>query len=261
MIVDFSKSMSIYELIAIIISVIALLIRIIELIWKKWVVKPILEHLSTGDIILFINKSGSYVEIDGVFEAKNKPISVKNVALKIIRQKDDKILNLDWSTFRSPINQKIIGVYASTMEAVHPFRIEADGIITAFIEFSVFENVSWQHLKHINDKLSILSNKIGDINISFEEAYKKFKKDDLYKDAKLILDKECFWDIGTYEVIMEVEYNKRKIEFLYTFNINSNDYNLIKHNIDETLCLSLKDYYRVPYSYEMIRVKLENKYK
>lgn len=259
MIVDFSKSMSIYELIAIVISVIALLIRIIELIWNRWVVKPILEHLSTGNIMLFINKSGSDVEIDGVFEAKNKPISVKNVTLKIIRQKDDKILKLDWSTFRSPINQRIIGLYASTTEAVHPFRIEADGIITAFIEFSVFGNVSWQHLKPINDELSVLSNKIGNENISFEEAYKDFKKDDLYKEAKIILDKECFWDIGTYEVIMEIKYNKKKVEFLYTFDINANDYNLVKHNIDETLCLSLKDYYRVPYTYEMVKVKLKNK--
>ena len=111
---------TIYELFALILSIIAILIPIIQWAWKKWVIKPVLYHLPTGRAYLFINRSGSYIQIEGVFEAKNKPISVKNVALKVLRVKDDKVLNLRWSTFTSPMSQRMGGNYSSITETAHP---------------------------------------------------------------------------------------------------------------------------------------------
>ena len=91
MVIDFSR-ITIYEIFALILSIIAILIPIIQWAWKKWIIKPVLYHLPTGRAYLFINRSGSYIQIEGVFEAKNKPTSVKNVTLKVLRVKDDKVL-------------------------------------------------------------------------------------------------------------------------------------------------------------------------
>lgn len=257
MVVDFSEPMSIYELIAIIISIIAILTPVIKWIWNEWVVKPKLKHLPTGNIFLFINRSGSYVQIDGVFEAKNKPINIRNVTVKIIRRKDDRKLNLEWLSFHSPVNQQIVGNYASTIEQAHTFRIEANSMICAFIEFCVLDNISWKKIMPFYNELFLAVRAMWEKNMPYEASLSEFIKSDSYKNTKNILEKECFWDIGSYKVIMDVEYDKKKTQFVYFFEVNLDEYKLIKYNIEETLRLSLKDCYRMPYAYELVRVKLK----
>ena len=146
--INFSE-ITIYELFALILSIIAILIPIIQWAWKKWVIKPVLYHLPTGRAYLFINRSGSYIQIEGVFEAKNKPISVKNVALKVLRVKDDKVLNLRWSTFTSPMSQRMGGNYSSITETAHPIRIDGNSMICAFIEFADFYDSFQKRFSHI----------------------------------------------------------------------------------------------------------------
>lgn len=259
MVVDLSKPMSIYELIAIIISIIAFFRPTIKWLWDKWRVKPILEHLPTGNIFLFINRNGSYVQIDGVFEAKNKPINIRNVTVKIIRRKDDNVLNLEWLSLHSPINQQIVGNYASTIEQAHTFRIEANSMVCAFIEFCVLDNISWKKIMPFYNELFLTVRAMWEKNMPYEACYLECTKNNSYKRTREILEKECFWDIGSYKVVMEVEYDKKKTQFVYFFEINLDEYNLIKYNMEETLRLPLKDCYRIPYSYEFVRVKLKNR--
>ena len=102
---DFS-TISIYELLALILSAVAIFVPLIKWAWNKWITKPILNFLPTGKAQIFTNRSGSYMELDGVFEAQKKPVTIKQMSLKVKRKKDDKILNLNWSTFVSPVNQK-----------------------------------------------------------------------------------------------------------------------------------------------------------
>ena len=133
MVIDFSK-ITVYELIALILSFIAIMIPIVQWAWNKWIVKPILKLLPTGKINPYFNRSGSYLGIESVYEAINKPITVKHIALKIVRCRDEKKLNQVWSSFWSPITQRFSGNYSSTIEGAHPFRIEKNSITTAFTE-------------------------------------------------------------------------------------------------------------------------------
>src|SRR5699024_11574136 len=52
MTIDFDTPMTFYELLAIILAVIAIIIPILQWIWKKWVIKPVLNHLITGRAFL-----------------------------------------------------------------------------------------------------------------------------------------------------------------------------------------------------------------
>lgn len=258
MTVDFSK-ITIYELLALILATVALLIPIVQWAWKKWCVKPILNHLSTGRALLFINRSGSYIQIDGVFEAQNKAISVKNITLKIVRKKDDKALNLKWSTFTSPTNQQIVGNYTSTIEMAHPFRIDANNIVCAFTEFADPFN-SWKKLfQPFYNALVKDVREICVLNLTFDQAYTKYKALKSYADAADALKKELFWEIGQYEIILEVEHEKEKSRFSYEFSVNSEDFQLLSHNIDETLLSPLKDAYRMPYDMQAVQVELKSK--
>ena len=93
MVIDFNKPMSFYELLAIILAAIAIIIPILQWIWKKWITKPILNHLITGRAFLFINRSGSYMQIEGVYDAQNKPVLIRKINLNLIRKRDEKALN------------------------------------------------------------------------------------------------------------------------------------------------------------------------
>ena len=128
--------MTSYEIVAICLSSIAILIPIVQWGWKKWVQKPILNYHPNGTARLLFNQSGSYLQIDGVYEAVNKPISVKNISVCVKRQRDNETLNLTWSTFISPVVQRVAGNAVQTNETAHPFRIEANSIMCAFTEFA-----------------------------------------------------------------------------------------------------------------------------
>ena len=113
---DFAVPMTFYEFVAIILAAIAIIIPIVQAIWKKWIVRAKLKYYPTGRAYLYCNKSGSYISIEGVFEALRKPITVKKVAVSIERVKDSRKLNLQWSVFNSPVNQSIAGNFASSSE-------------------------------------------------------------------------------------------------------------------------------------------------
>ena len=258
MIIDFSK-ITIYEIFALILSTIAILIPIIQWAWKKWVVKPVLYHLPTGRAFLFINRSGSYMQIEGVFEAKNKPISVKNVTLKVLRVKDDKVLNLRWSTFASPVSQRIVGNYSSITETAHPIRIDADSILCAFTEFADFYDSFSKKFQPYYDALVQQMDKANPLNVSYDQAYPIYTSSEPYKIAKSLLDKELFWEIGQYEITLEAEYGKKKVQFFYKFSVNVDDYKRIESNLVETLAKPIKDLYMKPLAMQTVQVELNTK--
>ena len=258
MTIDFSK-ITVYELLALVLATVALFIPLVQWAWKKWCVKPILRHLPTGRAFLFINRSGSYIQIQGVYEAQNKPISVKNIMLKIIRKKDDKALNLKWSTFTSPVNQRIVGNFASTTEIAHPFRIDADSIVCAFTEFGDFFNSSEKTFQPFYNALVKDVKEICVLGLPFDQAIKKYKSAKSYAAATDALKSELFWEIGQYEIIMEVGHGKESSKFLYEFEVNSEDHQHLLHNIDETLLSPLKDAYRIPYDLQIVQVELKDK--
>ena len=102
---NFNTPMTFYEFLALCLSVLALILPLIKTVYKTWIQQPKLKFLPAGRTYLYFNQSGSYIRIDGVYEANVKPVSVKNIAIKIVRQKDDRVLNLSWGTFISPVNQ------------------------------------------------------------------------------------------------------------------------------------------------------------
>jgi hypothetical protein len=258
MTVDFTK-ITIYELLALILAGIAIIIPIIQWAWKKWIVRPVLLHLPTGRAYLFINKSGSYMQIEGVFEAKKKPITIKNIALKVIRAKDDKVLNLTWSTFTSPVNQRIGGNYTSVTETAHPFCIEADSIACAFTEFADIYNSAGKTLRPFYEKLTQEISETSISNQSYDQMYSKYITCDTYSCAKEAMKKEFFWEIGQYQAILEVKYGKKLKCFYYEFSVTSEDYTRLQENLERTLLCPLKDQYMMPYDMQTVQVEIKEK--
>lgn len=248
--------MTAYEKIAIVLSTIAILIPIIQWAWKKWVVKAILSFHPTGRLMLFFNQSGSYVRLDGVYEAERKPITVKYISLKITREKDERIHNLSWSSFISPVNQNITGNYLQTTESAHPFRIEADSVMCAFTEFGdPFDSFG----KAFRNKTAVLFAKIPTIQKQVRDytvAIKTYQNLPEYNEAKLLLEKEFLWEIGKYKLDLCVCFKGKEKHFQYTITVGEHESQKLKGNIDEALLSALKQFYGVPLNYYTAVIEL-----
>lgn len=253
---DFTTPMTFYELFAIVLAAVAIIIPIVQAIWKRWIITPKLNFLPTGRVTLFFNQSGSYLRVDGVYEAQNKPIAVKNISVKVTRKKDDQKLNLSWSSFISPVNQSVVGNYLQTTESAHPFRIEADSIASAFTEFGdSFDSFG----KTFRANTAALFKQIPSIrmaNNTYEEALQQYKSSSDYTTARSRLEKEFFWEIGKYSLEIITEYGKKSKIFQYEISVSEYEHDRLTDNIDEALLSPLKSAYGVAWDYHAAYVEL-----
>ena len=128
--------MTVYEKWALILSGFALLIPFIQWVYKKWIATAIVKFYPTGQATLFFNQSGSYIRINGVIESERSAVTIKKMSIVLTRKCDDRKLNLTWSYLISPVNANMLGNYVQSTEAAHPFRVEADSVVCAFVEYS-----------------------------------------------------------------------------------------------------------------------------
>ena len=256
---DFSVPMTVYEFLAIVLSAIAIMIPIFQAIWKKWIIKEKLNFLPTGRIALFFNQSGSYIRVDGVYEAENKPISVKNISIKATRHKDDRKLNLNWISFISPVNQSVASNVLFSNESAHPFRIEANSITTAFTEFGDSFDSFGKNFRACTAPLFNRVGKIRNSGMSYEEALAQYRAFTEYSQVKDLLRKEFFWEIGKYDLDIAVSYREKTVHFCYTFSVGEYEQNHLLENCDEALITPLKSVYGVALNYQTAYLELHAK--
>lgn len=254
--INLSTPMTFYELLAIILGAIGILIPIIQIVWKKWIVKTKLNFLPTGRVYLFFNQSGPYLRIDGVYEAENKSTSIKDISLKITRCRDEKVLNLSWSSFVSPINQMMVNSIVQTTEVAHPFKIESNNLVCAFIEFCDFSNSYNRTFKVKTENLFNSMNEIKRKYANYVDAYKEYKNSEEYSAAKEEIKKYFFWEIGEYDLQIKVKYGNQIKNFQYKINLGENDYRLLYGNIDESLLSPLKILYGEKLEYYTANIKI-----
>lgn len=250
-----------YERITIFISVIAILVSIlvplIQVVWKKWVKRARLNFYPNGTIRLIFNQSGSYLQIDGVFEATNHPITIKKLNVTVSRKRDGEVRNLSWSSFIPPVVQSIAGNPLRTNEVAHPFRIEADSVMCAFTEYADSFNSFGKKFVSKSKPLFDTIFMICGSNDTYDAALKTYQSQPEYQMIKDLVEKEFYWDIGEYLISIQAEHGEHTKEFKFSFDIGENDFNLISQNIDESLVCGLKDAYRVQRSFRTVDVALK----
>ena len=180
--------------------------------------------------------------------------------MQVIRKKDDAVLNLQWSTFFNPANQKILGAVASMSETAHPFRIEANNVVCAFTEFADFYRFSEKAIQPSIDSLVADLNKMDLNGKNYAAALEEYGSIESYKTARDAINKELFWVEGEYEIKIVAEYGNSNKEFCYNFAVSKENCTDLLYNIDEVLALYLKNIYRVPGGIKTVQVELTGKY-
>ena len=172
--------MSIYEKYSIVISAIAVLISIltpiIQWAYKKWIKSAKVKYYPTGQATLFFNQSGSYIR-------ENKAVTIKKMSIALTRKRDEQKLNLVWTYLISPVSQSMLGNFVQTTEIAHPFRVEADSVACAFIEYGDPSNSSSIKIRKLCSDLKPIFQQ-NFVNKPYKEAIEICTKTPEYMDAK-----------------------------------------------------------------------------
>ena len=252
--INFEQPMTTYELIAIILSVLALVFPVLKWVYDKFIKRLKIDFLPSGVITLLHNRSGSYLTLGGVYEAKNKSTTIKEISAKVIRKSDNATLSLLWSVFPSPVFRSVAGSYETTFETAHPFKVEADTLAPAFVEFSNassnMDEVSDGILRPvINASMPILSQ----ANIAVLAADAAVKSLSEYNTAKLALNDFFFWKADTYELVLTTVHSKGTFDKKYEFQLSVDESGSLRSNIDNLLVLHVANHFRMSLQKNSIR--------
>lgn len=257
MVVDFSK-ITVYEVIALILSFIAIMIPIIQWAWHKWIVRPILRHIPTGKLYPCFNAAGSYLRIESVYEALRKPITVKKISLRVTRLRDDLKLNLKWARFPSPVSQTSNDNFFVSIESAHPFRIERNSVVTAFTEFEDPDHLFQTFLAKNEGQKIIFAEKCISEGLDYNKALEEFKKQNFYKETHDFLTKYFFWDKGEYKIEIIVKYEENEKIFSYNFKIGEVEHDKLMCNLNETCLSPVKNAYKQALNMQWVTLQLDD---
>ena len=242
--------MTTYEIIATAIAVLALLQPWIIKLWSCFCQKVRVSFIPSAKIKLYYNRSGAYVYLGGVIEARNKAAVVKDIAVKVVRKKDKAELVLDWSSFMIPVFQSFGGNAVTTSEIARPFKVEAGSLYPVFIEFASTNIQEKNRLAEIYNTMALELPGILQPNFSIDQAKYALVNSRNYQAFRDELLGNFYWKADDYVIELTITYNDTKIQrYKFKFSINDNEAAAFKGNIDKSLQCSVDEIYRVPTSF------------
>lgn len=255
MTINFEQPMTAYELIAIILSLVALIVPLLKWGYDKYIKKLQFDFLPSGMITLFFNKSGSYISLGGVFEAKNKPAVVKNISAKVIREADNATLAMNWSTFSSPVFRNYAGNVELSFETAHPFKVDADMLAPAFVEFGnatdKMNEITAQILEPAHNAARRFLNQ-DDMNLLYQTD-KQVRQTREFQDAKVSLNDYFFWKKGKYQIILTTKYNDMVLTKNYEFALTEDESEDLRTNIDNLLVEPIANHFHCNLTFHTVR--------
>lgn len=239
--------MTTYEIIATVIAVLALLQPWIIKLWNHFFKKIRVTFIPSAKIKLYYNRSGAYVYLGGVVEAKNKAAVVKDISVKIIRQKDKAELLLGWSSFMAPVFQSVAGNAVTTSEIARPFKVEAGSLCPVFIEFA---SSNIQETSRLAEIYSMITSEVSGIiqpNMTIGQAKQSLVQSNNYQSFRDELLQNFYWKADNYIIELTFTYNDTKTQqYRFKFSIDSAEASTFKGNIEKSLQYAVDEIYRVP---------------
>ena len=243
-----------YEIIATVLAVIALVQPWILAAWKKFF-KPLkVSFIPSAKIKLYYNRSGAYIYLGGVIEAKNRPTVIKDISAKVIRQSDKAELAMDWSSFMVPVFQSVGGNSITTSEIARPFMIGANGLNPIFVEFANLDTQTVDRLAKVYGKLILESKRIANINIPFEQAKDQLQAIPEYQPFREELLENFYWKASDYQIELSINHNDNKTEvYRYRFSLTQDEVSEFKKNIDVSMLCELSLLYYQPTNFTVFQ--------
>lgn len=236
--------MSKFEWISIIISFVALAQPWIIKLWNSFFRKLKITFIPSGKMKLFYNRSGAYIQIGGVVEAKNQSATVKDISAKVTRCCDNAELKLNWCSFSVPSFQNIAGNIVTTTETARPFKVESNGLYPVFVEFCNADDIFLNNLSELHNRLIMKARSIPTSQMSLDDAQRIFRETSEYRTAKESLLESFYWKESKYILELVICYNDdRKKKAYYSFSLSKAEIADFKKDIDTAMNCAIYNLY------------------
>ena len=246
--------MTTYEIIATVIAGLALAQPWVIKLFVRWFRKIKITFIPSSKLKLYYNKSGSYISIGGVIEAKNQPAVIKNISAKVVRLSDKAELSMDWSSFMVPVFQSVAGNSITTNEIARPFKVEANNLAPVFVEFTSTNTKENNRLAEIHGKLFVEAQKAIITSSSIDEAKSKLRAIVDYSKLREELLDTFFWKESDYCLILSIKYNSEKEDcFKYKFSLDATEVAEFKENVEKIMLCTLDEAYRQPSNLQCVQ--------
>lgn len=228
--------MSYYEIITAVVAVIALLQPWVIKLWNTIFKKLKITFIPSGKMKLFYNRSGAYVQIGGVIEAKNQDAVIKDISAKIIRLCDNAELKMAWSSFNVPVYQNIAGNFVTTTETARPFKVKSNDLSPVFVEFCNVDDLFLGRLAEIHNSLVALARTFANPAIPLEDALHNFKSTAEYQSVKEELLENFYWKVSEYVLEIDIHYGSNEIKhYSYKFSLDQTEITEFKKDIENAM--------------------------
>lgn len=246
-----TNAMSYPEVITAVVAVIALIQPWVIKLWNMIFKKIKITFIPSGKIKLFYNRSGAYVQIGGVIEAKNQDTVIKDISAKITRLCDNAELKMDWGSFNVPVYQSIAGNIVTTTETARPFKIKSNDLAPVFVEFHNIDDPFLDDLTEKHNSLISQARTIANLTTSLEDARQSFKSTPEYQRIKEELLESFYWKVSQYVLRISVYYGSNaKTEFSYTFSLDQSEIIEFKKDIEKVMDSAIDSLYnQMPHFY------------
>lgn len=246
-----TNAISYYEIITAIVAVIALIQPWVIKLWNLMFKKATITFIPSGKMKLFYNRSGAYVQIGGVIEARNQDIIIKNISAKITRLCDNAELKMDWNSFDVPVYQSVAGNLVTTTEIARPIKIKSNDLSPVFVEFRNVDDLFLDQLAEKYNALTAQARTIAKTTISLEDAREKFKSTSEYQNIKEDLLESFYWKVSQYVIEISVYYGNNAIKcFSYKFSLDQTEITEFKKDIEKAMDTAIDNLYgQVPHFY------------
>ncbi len=233
-----------YEIITIIISVLALIISIIpqliNLLKKRKIELYIEDYVD-----LYFNRDGSTLGLNFSLHSKNKDTIVEKVEAVVTSECGNNILKLIWNSIRNCENTWIGTDKNNSIKKIilaRPTKIKADTLEFFGIYFKHIDKrkETFDNLIKSNDKaIEELTNsytKEEYKEISIKDHIENFKADLQYSNIRENLLTEFFWKSGKYKIELKVtDINGEVFRLSRNIQLSSYDETEFRSNIDEIM--------------------------
>jgi len=221
-------------------------------LWKRFFRRGIIDTYVTGNIEVGFGPLGPSIALGGTLRAVNRDLYVSGIDLQVTRVKDSSMHTFPWAAFRpyrlpvAPIGQQpsieIASGFMISRQSPHRFLVLFVDTETAK-EMYPLVNQLFQGLQDVKDLqgLDRLSQPVqfapGMSAEKLEALLQAYRQHSNYGDAYTKLTKICYWEAGTYKLLMSVRTARPERTFpaVWTFQLTEADAKHVALNVFSVL--------------------------
>lgn len=230
------------------IAILAAYLPWLVVLWKKWVKRPRLEFYENAKIELGYSDLGPTIALIGTCRALNGDIFVKDLALAVVKKRDESRYEFSLVAYRSAVLNSS-SLTPVSIEVPSGFIVRPDHPVVIYPVFSdrvTHATIQVAVEEHARKMIELQDNYFAGIQgytdaddvrdlLSLQqrnEFVEIVRGQSFHTDLFTVIDGASYWDPGEYQFLLTIKTSEKKIMYskTYNFSITQKDSDTLRLN-------------------------------